>query len=362
MVKKELNYTQSNIDTLTDASTEKIEVDTRADAPAEQLTVGTDKQQIATRSTRPSWPPPPRPRKRRSVIKTASLILAAILATVLVLSAIGLLLFKTTTNYRSAIRRVATAQVQQTISVQSTTQAQVKGTAQYLDAAQAQIEASATAQAMQTAQATQTIEDATATAQASTSQYQTLTSNTPSINDALTDNSSTNRWDTGGAGANTGCKFENSMYHALEAQQSYLQPCIAQATNVTNFAYQANVSILKGSQGQAGLLFRASDGGTNYYFFHVGIDGSYALDLYNGANQATTLLQGNNTAINVGVNQTNQLMVMADQTTITILVNSTYLGAITDSTLTSGQIGVGVINNNTPIDATFANVEVWKLL
>jgi hypothetical protein len=347
MVKKELDYPQANVETLSEKTTEKLDI----------LTV---KNKLAPSATRPSWPPPPRPRKRRSIIKTASLILAAILASVLVLSAIGLLIFKTSTNYRSTVRSVATAQAQQTISVQSTAQAQVRGTAQYLGTAQAQIEASATAQALQTVQATQSINAATATAQAASSLYQTLTANTPSIDDPLANNSSTNQWDTGGADAYTGCKFENNIYHALEEQQTYLQPCIAQATNVSDFAYQANMTILEGDQGQAGLLFRAGDDATSYYFFHIGTDGSYALDLYNGVDQATTLLQGNSSAISTGVNQMNQMMVLADKTTITILVNSTYLGAVTDSTLTSGQIGVGVIDNNTPVDATFSNVEVWK--
>lgn len=325
----------------------------------EKLAASTDTIQVAASSPKPSWPPPPRPRKRRSFLKIASLITAAILTTALILSSIGLVLFKTTVNYRSSIRQVATVEAQQTISVQSTAEAQIQGTAQYISTAQAHIEATATVQAVQTAQATQAVNDATATATANSTFYQTLTSNTPSINDPLTDRSGTNRWDIGGADANTGCLFNNNAYHALEEQQTYLQPCIAQATNVTNFAYQANMTILKGDQGQAGLLFRA--GATNYYFFHIGTDGSYALDLYNGDNQATTLLQGSNNKINIGIGQMNQMMVMADKTTITLLVNGVYLGAVTDNTLTEGKIGVGVIDNNTPIDAAFSNVQVWKL-
>ena len=347
MVKKELTHMESRINTLPEPD-------------MEQSKGKTEKKQIAASSTLPSWPPPPRTRKRRPIIKTASLILAAILAGMLVLSAIGLLIFKTATSYRSSVRHVATVQVQQTISVQNTIQAQARSTAQYISTAQAQIEATATTQGIQTVQATQSINDATATAQASTSQYQEATTSTPSIDDALTDNTRASQWDTGGD-IHTGCAFEDSAYHAREAQKTYLQPCIAQATHVTDFAYQANVTILKGDQGQAGLLFRVGTGATNYYFFHIGIDGSYALDLYNGANQASTLLQGSNNSINIGVNQMNQLMVMASQTTITILVNNTYLGAVTNSTLTDGQIGVGVIDNNTPIDATFANAQVWKL-
>jgi hypothetical protein len=55
------------------------------------------------------------------------------------------------------------------------------------------------------------------------------------------------------------------------------------------------------------------------------------------------------------------MMVMADATTITLLANGTYLGAVADDTLTAGQIGVGVVDDNTPIDATFSDVQVWKL-
>ncbi len=247
------------------------------------------------------------------------------------------------------------------MSVQNTAEAQIQGTAQYISTAQAHIEATATVQAAQIAQATQAVNDATATATANSTSYQTLTANTPSIDDPLTDSSGTNRWDVGGADANTGCQFKDNAYHALEEYQTYLQPCIAQATDVTNFAYQADMTIIKGEQDQAGLLFRAGADATNYYFFHIGTDGSYALDLYNGDNQAITLLQGNNNAINIGVGQMNQLMVMADKTTITLLVNSTYLGAVTDDTLTEGKIGVGAVDANTPIDATFSDVQVWKL-
>lgn len=312
------------------------------------------------RSTRPVWPPPPHPRKRRSLPKLISSLLAMVLCALLAISAVVLLLFDTTTHYRGALRHTATVEAQQTRSVQTTAQARVQATARYFQNAQAQIEATATAQGNQEAVATQGVIDATATATAHEDLYQTWTHGKAAIDDAMTDNSGTSKWDRGSGAANTGCDFIDGSYHASESQITYLQPCIGQATNVADFAYQADVTILKGNQGQAGLLFRVDSANSDYYFFHVDSNGSYALDLYNGATSGGTLLQGSSLAINTGFNNMNQLMVLADQDSITILVNDSYLGTVTDSSLSSGKIGVGVVDNGTPIDATFANVKVWR--
>ncbi|WP_126596613.1 hypothetical protein [Dictyobacter aurantiacus] len=310
-------------------------------------------------SVRPIWPPPPRSRKRRSLPGMISSLLAAILCILLVISALGLLVFETTTHYRGALRRTATVEAQQTSSVQTTAQARVQGTAQYFQNAQAQIEATATAEGNLAAVATQGVMDATATATANENRYQNSTDGKATIDDPMTDNSRSSKWDSGNGSTDTGCTFSGGTYHASEAQFMYLQPCIARATNVAQLAYQADVTIVKGNLGQAGLLFRVDGANSAYYFFHVGSNGTYALDLYNGAS-GNVLLQGSSAVINSGFNNMNQLMVLADKDTITILINGHYLGEITDNSLGSGKIGVGVIDNGTPVDATFANVKVWK--
>ncbi|GHO87771.1 hypothetical protein KSZ_57770 [Dictyobacter formicarum] len=295
--------------------------------------------------------------------KLISSLVAIILCVFLVLSALVLLLFDTTTHYRASLKHLATVEVQQTRSVQTTAQAKVRGTAQYFQNAQAQIEATATAQGNQAAVATQIATDATATATASENLYQTWTTSKAAIDDTMADNSGTSKWDSGSRDANTGCAFTGNAYHASEAQIAYLQPCIGQATNVSELAYQADVTILKGNQGQAGLLFRVDSTNSAYYFFHVGSDGTYALDLYNlynGATTGSTLLRGSSPTINSGFNQMNQLMVLADQDHLTILANDHYLGTVVDNSLHSGKIGVAVIDNGTPVDAAFTNVKVWK--
>ncbi|GER88521.1 hypothetical protein KDW_26830 [Dictyobacter vulcani] len=328
--------------------------------PFDQTTNDPIPEVIPTTAARPVWPPPPRPRKRRSKFKQAGSTLAIILTSLLLLSCLALILFKTSTNYRGSLRHVATIEVQQTRSVQNTAQAQVQGTARYFQTAQSEIEATATAEGNQAAIATQTVNDATATATANENSYQTIATGKALIDDPMLDNSGTSKWDTGGPAANTGCSFTDSAYHVREAQQMYLQPCLAQGTNVEDSAYQADVSIIAGNPGQAGLLLRANSAGDSYYFFHVGSDGSYALDLYNGTDQAKVLLQGFSDAITPGLQQTNQLMILAHKNSLMILANGHYLGMVSDDTLTGGKIGVAVINNGTPIDATFTNVQVWR--
>ncbi|GCE19642.1 hypothetical protein [Dictyobacter kobayashii] len=337
----------------------KIETQhTRLQAP---ISADTQEEKLTpTAPLKPIWPPPPRPRKRRSILKMLSSLLAIILCALLMLSAIGLLLFTTTTHYGTSIRHTATVEAQQTSSVQTTARVQAQGTAQYFQTAQTQIEATATAEGNQSAIATQTVTDATATATAGENLYQTWTAGKPFIDDAMTDNSGSSKWDSGGPDTNTGCIFADNAYHAREAQLTYLQPCIGQGTNVAELAYQANVTLLKGKQGQAGLLFRVDSTNNSYYFFHIGSDGSYALDLYDGTNGGNTLLQGSSDSINPGFNQVNQLMILADKTNLSILANGHYLGTASDSNLQTGKIGVGVIDNGTPVDATFTNVQVWK--
>lgn len=323
----------------------------------------TERKNLPTNASRPVWPPPIRPYKRRSWLKSGNTIVtlvASILVAGLLLSSIGFIIFTTTTHYRSSLRTLANVEMRQTQSVQGTTQAISRGTAQYFSSAQANIEATATAQNSESTLATQVVDNVTATATAAETRYQALTGGTPFLSDPMTQPNKKSQWDLGGTTA-TGCLFEEQVYHVREAQRTYLQPCIAQGIHIQNVAYQADMTILQGMQAQAGLLFRVDNSGTAYYFFHLGTDGSYALELYNGPEQESTLLQGTSDSINSGFKQVNQLLLIADATHITILVNKHYLATLQDRTLTEGRIGVGVINNSTPADVSFTNIQLWQV-
>ena len=104
--------------------------------------------------------------------------------------------------------------------------------------------------------------------------------------------------------------------------------------------------------------------GTNtpgaYYFFHIGTDGSYTLDLYKDNGTLRTLTSGVNSTIAPGLNSSNQLTVLAQKSNLYLYVNGHYIANVNDSTLTSGKIGVAAIDYGVPTAVEFSNAKVWN--
>ncbi|MGH2509502.1 MAG: hypothetical protein ACRDHZ_19160, partial [Ktedonobacteraceae bacterium] len=138
----------------------------------------------------------------------------------------------------------------------------------------------------------------------------------------------------------------------------FVLPCFANATNFTNFVYQ--VSMTMNSNGQGGIIFCANKSQKQYYLFTIDTNGNYTLELYTGGKYAL-LAQGTNTAILSGVGTPNTLTVLVDKGVLTLFVNASYVGGANNTTLSSGQIGVAVINRDLPTSADFSNVEVWNV-
>jgi hypothetical protein len=312
-----------------------------------------------------AWPPPPRPRLRRSRFSIISQVSAIILALLLVISGLVFIIYSATTEYHGALRAVATGEVQATRNVIGTAQAQQQATTQALSTAQAYINATATVQTVQGAQATASIDGATATATTLSTILTQATGKTPTLDDGLADNSGSGRWDQGttinNSVASTGCTFKNSTYHVSEAHQSFLQPCIAENTNFSSFVYQVQVTLDQGDQAQVGMLFQVDSTNKAYYFFSIGSNGSYALALYSSSDQVTSLSNGTSPAITTGTGQSNQLSVLAKDGSYYLYANGQYLTTVTNMSLSSGKIGLAVVNQNTPVDAEFSNAQIWNL-
>ena len=85
------------------------------------------------------------------------------------------------------------------------------------------------------------------------------------------------------------------------------------------------------------------------------------LDLYTSSGQVTTLTRSINAAITTGLGQSNQLSVLAKNGTYYLYANGQYLVTVTNTSLSSGKIGLAVVNQDTPVDAEFSAVQVWKL-
>ncbi len=187
------------------------------------------------------------------------------------------------------------------------------------------------------AQATATTQATNLTATAAVSVYPF--SNKLVLDDPLSDNSKGRQWDeqtntTGGT-----CKF---------AGQS-------------NFTFQVEMTITQGDAG--GLLFRADSGSTKLYYLRLTESGGYRLFLYvdNSGTNARTLKQSSVPGFNKGLNQANLIGVVAKGDSLNLYINKQQFASITDSSYTSGQIGLAAESFSNSTEVVFTNLKIWSL-
>jgi hypothetical protein len=216
------------------------------------------------------------------------------------------------------------------------------------------------------AQATATsVANTTATAAANLTATAVLSvypfSNKLVLDDPLSDNSKGHRWDeqtntTGGT-----CKFAGQSYHILETQSGYFDTCYSENSNFSNYTYQVEMTITQGDAG--GLLFRADSGATKLYYLRISQNGGYRLFLYvdSSGSTARTLKQGSVPGFNKGLNQTNLIGVVAKGDTLELYSNKQKFDSLTDTTYTSGQIGLAAESFSNSTEVVFANLKVWSL-
>src|SRR5712692_2742891 len=217
--------------------------------------------------------------------------------------------------------------------------------------------AAAHAQATATAHA-----QATATASAIVALQNPYThSGTLALSDPLSDNSKGYGWSEDAPN----CVFTGGAYHVIAPDARYSDYCLAQATNFNDFAFEAQMQIIKGDAG--GLDFRFTSTTNNeYYEFYIGQDGSYDLYLVTGTSSSgiKALTSGSNPAIKQGLNQTNLIAVVAQGHSIMLYVNHQLIDKVTDSTYTGGRIGFDadtLATNGHPTEVVFSNAKVWTL-
>lgn len=287
----------------------------------------------------PQYYQPQQPQRRRGGAVTAIILVMVLLLLV------GSGLFFYVGYYRPNQEHSAATQTAQSQAV-GTANAQLTGTAQVIHAT-ANAQASSTAQAQATAQAYQTI-------------YNQATGGTPTLNDPL--NSQTgNRWDEFNGGSSNGsCAFSGGSYHSSTPNAGFFQPCYAEGTNFSNFAFQVDMTISHGDQG--GIIFRADSANDKFYLFRIGVDGSYDLYLYvnNQGSQAQRLLTGS-TGLMKGLGQSNKITLVARNTNLYFYLNGEYLNGTSDNTYASGKIGVFGESSSQATDVAFSNAKVWTL-
>jgi len=269
----------------------------------------------------PPAPPAPPPTQRRAKGISARVIVLVALVAVLVVGGIAIALV----SYNNV----------QTSNANATATAVTNGT-------QAALHLTATVQS-----------NATATAVSSTYPF----SANLKLNDPLTDNSKGNGWVT-----NSNCKFENSAYHAIEANANFFNTCPALKTSFSNFTYQVEMVMNTGDV--AGITFRGNDANSKFYSYLIGTDGSWAFFVYRQASHPQILKEGTgNPDIIQGNSQTNTLGIVANNNTFSLYVNQKPVATgLSDVSYTGGQIGVIVYGSTgATTEAVYSNAEVWAL-
>ena len=181
---------------------------------------------------------------------------------------------------------------------------------------------------------------------------------TLALNDSLSDNSNGYFWSENNDSTGR-CEFSGGAYHDSVLPHVSSHNCFAVTTNFNNFAYEVQMTIIQGDSG--GIVFRANESQGSEYLFRIGIDGSYALEIYNNNAYIGTLTSSPSTAINTGPNQSNLIAVVANGSNIDLYVNKQQIYFVIDSTYSQGEIGVAASSNGNPTEVVFTNAKVWTL-
>jgi hypothetical protein len=241
----------------------------------------------------------------------------------------------------------ATAQVLQTVRAQATALANTQATG----TTQANANATATAQAVATAQVA-------ATATALQNIYNQATSGPPAFSDPM-NGSNTGNWQTGDGSQGGGCHFAGGAYHVTEPVKNYYFVCFAQNSYFTNFAFQVEMTIVKGDEG--GIIFRGNNASSKFYTFGASHDGLFSFGVTSSNSSNKPLIFGPNAAIKTNAGQANLLTVIARGSNIYLYINKQYVDSVHDTTYNAGALGVYASDNKNPTDVAFNSAQVWKL-
>ncbi len=283
-------------------------------------------------------------KRQHAHLSRPMLVLLTAVAVLLVLSGSSLI-------YYTAVARPAQLHAQATAMAQAlrTREAHATATAIAIANATAVAIANATATAQAQAQATTTaLQDF----------YTQSTKGTPALLSSLAYQDG-NSWDIYNTVDGGGCSFGGGSLSASVLTKGYYVPCMEHAGSYTNFAFQAQVVLLKGDAG--GLIFRADNTNSQYYIFYMRSDGFFGAYVTQGNTSGHTLIYSASTAIKSGFGQANALTVVARASDFYFYINGQYVGSTSDKTLSSGLVGVFAADESNNTSVSFSNAKLWIL-
>ena len=175
-------------------------------------------------------------------------------------------------------------------------------------------------------------------------------------NDSLQSSSAGFDWDTVDISSGVGCTYLQGTYLAGATQAGKFSACFEHQYSLADFSCLVSMTILKGDIG--GVAFRADPVNGMFYYFYIDRQGNYGLALVNSFTPEPPLKQGFSPAIRTGLNQTNQIAVVARGDSITIYVNMQPVVQVTDSTYANGNIGLVAQDANTITNVSFKDAQI----
>ncbi len=182
-------------------------------------------------------------------------------------------------------------------------------------------------------------------------QASTFTSGMPIFTDPLSSNTN-NRWFETAT-----CVFKDGTYHVLVQQASYSNTCGLNTELFADAAIQTDVAILSG--GSAGLLFRFDRKGG--YLFLITNQSEFIFESLSASGLRVLIPLTKTNAIGLD-KQKNTLLIVARGSDFKFFINSIFVDETSDSTFTSGGVGLVVTRPaTTPFgDASFSNFKVFR--
>ena len=181
------------------------------------------------------------------------------------------------------------------------------------------------------------------------------------LNDPLQDNSKGVDWMTGMNQNQATCAFTGGAYQSSQPIDGDFHACLALNTDYSNFVFQVQMTIVSGDAG--GIIFRANQAKSTFYYFRVGQDGSYDLRVYVDPliDHSRLLTSGMSSALHTGYDQANTLAVVARGNQLQFYANGQLMTTANDMTFSQGQIGVVAYNQGGLATVVYSNAEVWNL-
>ena len=148
-----------------------------------------------------------------------------------------------------------------------------------------------------------------------------------------------------------GCDFTGGAYHVGINQKNTFLVCYSQPA-FSNFAFQAQMTILKGDYG--GIAFRTNKENPFGYRFAVGVGGWCNL-VYGNKELAKCA------AIKVSLNQPYLLTAIARGSSISLYIDKQWVTTVEDSSASSGNVGLMAGDFSNEADIAYRHVQVWNL-